>query len=393
MKYNIIPKTGTRVSELGLGCEHVGPKDAKTVDSVVSAAVEGGVNLLELFMPQPDIRDRISRAIGPRRNDLLLMGHIGSCLTPDGQYCRSRDPALCEAFVDDFLRRYHTDWMDFGMFHYVDTPEDYAGVFDTSIADYAVRLREQGKVRFVGASSHNAETALRMVETGLLDVLLFSVNPAQDLLPNIVNDDYFVSETYSDIHTSELNPARRRLYERCAELGVGIIVMKALGCGRMLTSDNGLRRPLTPFECIHYANTRPGVASVLVGCTSTEQVAEMLAYESADRAQIQFADALEGVLSPKQGQCMYCNHCLPCPAGIDIAEAMRLIDTGDAEGIRRLAAGPKDCVQCGSCEENCPFGTPVRARFAEFSGEAPAGSTSGETAAGFTRIAPLCEGR
>lgn len=364
MKYNIIPRTGTRVSELALGCEHVGPKDAKTIDAVVSAAIEGGMNLLELFMPQPDIRDRISRAIAGRRNDLLLMGHIGSCLSPDGQYLRSRDVRLCERFVDDFLLRYRTDWIDFGMFHYVDTPEDYAGVFDTRVADLADRLREQGKVRFLGASSHNAETALRMVETGLIDVLLFSVNPAQDILPNIDNDDYFVENTYKNLHADALNPQRRRLYERCSELGVGIVVMKALGCGRMLTPDNGLRRPLTAHECIHYANTRPGVASVLVGCTSVEQVQEALAYEDADKSAIGYADALEGVLEPKRGQCMYCNHCLPCPVNIDVAAAMRLIDTHDAEGLARLSPNPADCIGCGSCERNCPFSVPVSEIFA-----------------------------
>ena len=360
MRYNVIPRTGTRVSELGLGCEHVGPKDAKTVEAVVAAAIEGGVNLLELFMPQPEIRDKICAAIGPHRSELLLMGHIGSCLTDDGQYLRSRDPARCQRFVDDFLTRYRTDWMDFGMFHYVDTPEDYRGVFDTPVADYALKLREQGKVRFIGASSHNAETALRMVETGLLDVLLFSINPAQDLLPNIENDDYFVSDTYRDLHADEVNPERRRLYERCAEKGIGIIVMKALGCGRMLTPDNGLARPLTPLECIHYANTRPGVASVLVGCTTVEQVAEMLSYEDAEPGQLQFADALEGVVSPNRGQCMYCNHCLPCPAGIDIGAVTRALDTGDAKALRAFNPGPDACIGCGSCESNCPFAVKVR---------------------------------
>jgi predicted aldo/keto reductase-like oxidoreductase len=59
---------------------------------------------------------------------------------------------------------------------------------------------------------------------------------------------------------------------------------------------------------------------------------------------------------------MYCNHCLPCPQGIDVAAVTKYLDMAkisDSEIVRShygaLAAHGSDCVECGSCEGNCPF--------------------------------------
>jgi predicted aldo/keto reductase-like oxidoreductase len=67
-----------------------------------------------------------------------------------------------------------------------------------------------------------------------------------------------------------------------------------------------------------------------------------------------------------RGTCVYCNHCLPCPAEIDIAAVHKYFDlfkTGDVlakEHYRALRKNAKDCIECGSCEKNCPFQVNVR---------------------------------
>ena len=69
-----------------------------------------------------------------------------------------------------------------------------------------------------------------------------------------------------------------------------------------------------------------------------------------------------------QGKCMYCNHCLPCPAQIDIAQVNKFLDLAlihDSipDTVRQhyaaLPAHGGDCLACGSCESNCPFGVHV----------------------------------
>ena len=70
-----------------------------------------------------------------------------------------------------------------------------------------------------------------------------------------------------------------------------------------------------------------------------------------------------------QQRCVYCNHCLPCPAGIEIGDLNRLLDAaehssngGASAGYEGLEGVASDCTQCGVCEERCPFDVPVMER-------------------------------
>lgn len=61
------------------------------------------------------------------------------------------------------------------------------------------------------------------------------------------------------------------------------------------------------------------------------------------------------------GKCVYCNHCKPCPRGLDIGIINKYYDlarNGDsmaAEHYRNLEIKADACVQCGHCESRCPF--------------------------------------
>jgi len=61
------------------------------------------------------------------------------------------------------------------------------------------------------------------------------------------------------------------------------------------------------------------------------------------------------------GKCVYCNHCRPCPAGLDIGLINKYYDlalTGDgmaAEHYRKLERNASDCISCGHCDRRCPF--------------------------------------
>ncbi len=63
---------------------------------------------------------------------------------------------------------------------------------------------------------------------------------------------------------------------------------------------------------------------------------------------------------------MYCNHCLPCPVGIDIGTITRITDTAQyriADSItseyEALSSKASDCTECGVCIKRCPFGIDV----------------------------------
>jgi predicted aldo/keto reductase-like oxidoreductase len=67
-----------------------------------------------------------------------------------------------------------------------------------------------------------------------------------------------------------------------------------------------------------------------------------------------------------EGECVYCNHCLPCPEMIDIGQTIRLLEMAQQHltvelqaGYEALPAKASDCVECGVCVERCPFGVDV----------------------------------
>ena len=80
---------------------------------------------------------------------MILQGHIGAVMQ-DGQYLRSRDVKLCDAFIRDFLTRFHTDYIDLGMMHFIDTEEDFRKSFHSPYIDYCLKLKHDGVIRHLG---------------------------------------------------------------------------------------------------------------------------------------------------------------------------------------------------------------------------------------------------
>ncbi|MDO4541951.1 MAG: 4Fe-4S dicluster domain-containing protein, partial [Bacillota bacterium] len=69
-----------------------------------------------------------------------------------------------------------------------------------------------------------------------------------------------------------------------------------------------------------------------------------------------------------EGRCMYCNHCQPCPEGIDIATVTKYLDIATTAGnisttIRdhydALEKHADDCLGCQDCESRCPFNVSI----------------------------------
>lgn len=370
MNYRQILSCGFDVSEIGLGCEHLEKLDKGLVEEVVKTALDGGINILDVFMPQPQVRDYIGAAIRPVRKDVFLQGHIGATLK-DGQYHRTRVVAECDEFIQDFIVRFHTDYIDIGMIHFVDSLDDWHTIETRGILEYALHLKEKGLIRAIGLSSHEPSTALAAVQSGYIDVLMFSLNPSFDLLPEQIEvEALFERKTYEQGISAWINPVRQRLYETCAQGGVGITVMKTLSAGQLLHADvSPFGTSLTVAQCEHYALTRPGVVSALIGCVSGEQVRQALEFEALSDQERDYT----AVLAASQrytatGACMYCNHCLPCPQQIDIAAVHQYYDLAKNMSeipvtikghYLSLSAHASDCIECGECEERCPFAVSV----------------------------------
>ncbi len=192
------------------------------------------------------------------------------------------------------------------------------------------------------------------------------------MLPATENIDDYFAESYDET-LGGIAPERAELYRLCEQNGVGITVMKGYAGGRLFSADTSpFQVALTPVQCIHYCLTRPAVASVMVGFDTPEHVDAAVAYETATMEEKDYASVL--AKAPRHGyygQCTYCGHCAPCPAGIDIAMVNKLYDLALMQEqvpdslkahYRQLSANADACVGCRSCESRCPFGVKIAQR-------------------------------
>ena len=370
MNYRELGKTGLKLSEIGLGCEGFVDADDALSDAIFEIALQNGVNCLDMYTPDPAAQKKISRGIAPVRKDFILQGHLCTQWR-NGQYEETRTLQEVKDAFEAMLHNLGTDYVDVGNLHYVDSLETWQKILDNGVLNYALELKAAGRIRYLSMSSHNPIVALEAVKSGHLDALLFSINPCYDLLPG--NEDcetLWADESYEK-PLFNLDPVREELYETCQRLGVGITVMKAFGGGNLPSEEySPAGKAMTAVECLHYALTRPAVASVMCGAKSLDDLKASLAYETASDEEKDYAATFASF--PKiswKGYCMYCGHCAPCPVGIDVADvtkflnltkAQKMVPETVAQHYSVLKAHGSDCIGCGSCEKRCPFEVPIR---------------------------------
>ena len=257
MVYRTLGRTGLRVSEIGMGCEGFVDKPYEEVLALVDRMEALGVNCVDIYTPNPEVRSNLGRALRGRREKFVLQAHLCS-VWKDGQYKRTRNIGEVRESFADQLERLETDRVEIGMIHYVDSLADWDTVVNGPVMAYALELRAAGTIGCVGLSSHNPQAALAAVNTGLIDVLMFSVNPCYDLQPAGEDVEELWAPKNYEGSLVNMDPERQALYETCQRLGVGITVMKAFGGGDLLSAAlSPAGRALTPLQCLHYALTRP----------------------------------------------------------------------------------------------------------------------------------------
>jgi len=369
MIYRPIGSTRMSASIIGLGTEHLDTQPYDLVEKVIHTALDQGINMMDLFMPGDEVRSNIGRALQGHRDKVHIQGHI--CSTDvNEQYDRSRDLKTIRRYFENLLRCLNTDYIDFGMLFFIDSEKDFSDIFDGDALPYALELKKKGHIRAIGASSHNPVIARRVIETGHVDLLMFSINPAYDMA---AEDNYVLDYLEKDLpmdYEKKLDPGRAALYKLCEQRGKAITVMKTLCAGKLLSPQHTpFAKPLTVNQCIHYALSRPAVVSAMIGCSTAEQVLEATGYLKASEGERDYTGILSEYQGSMKGSCVYCNHCLPCPSEINIADVNKYLDIAvlDERNIppsvashyRVLEHHASECIACGSCEGRCPFSVPV----------------------------------
>lgn len=357
MEYRKLPHGGESISVIGMGSSVVGAQPEDKIIETVRYALDHGVNYFDMAGGHASIFPAYGKALAGRRKEAMLQVHFGANYIT-GEYGWTTDLDTIKRSVDWQLTKLKTDYIDFGFIHCLDEDSDLDSYEKSGALQYVLDMRAQGVVRHIGLSTHSPVLAQRVLDKGILDMLMFSINPMYD----------YGQGEYAGGSSEE----RYSLYRRCEKEGVGISVMKPFNAGQLLdAAKSPFHQAMTTAQCIQYALDRPGVLTVLPGPGSVAELAEILRYFDTPAGERDYAIISALVPDSSRGSCVYCKHCHPCPVGLDIGlinkyyDLSRLGDVLAKEHYLTLGKTAADCVQCGHCNSRCPFHVDQMARMRE----------------------------
>ncbi len=320
MRSTRLGRTGLHTSRIGFGVLQIAAKYSyEHAEKLLNAALDAGINIIDTARGYSDSEERIGRAISKRRDEFYIATKSGG---------RTRD-SFWEA-LEDSLRRLKTDHVDIYQFHGADKgARDYIYGGETTI-ECMREARDQGKIRFIGFSSHSLDGSLDLVRAGDFDMIQYPISYVGD------------------------EAAEKGLVAEAQRLDVGFLGMKPFGGGRL-----GHAR-----YCLGYVFRFPWVVPV-IGFETEEELRE--AVELAETGvELTKADLDEMArIKTELGErfCRGCNYCHPCPQGVPVLEVM-FFDVfrkqlGDdfvaGADYRKTIAAVAKCEECQTCVGRCPF--------------------------------------
>ena len=347
MRTRILGRTGLEVVRIGCGGIPIIGEPFDNAVAVVKAALDAGVNYFDNARAYGDSEAKMGKALAGRRDEIILATKV-----------HARDAKTALEHLATSLKDLKTDRLDIWQLHDVST----AGQWDQVMApggamEAAKRAQQQGKTRFIGLSSHNPANLKKAIECGEFDLVLLTYN---------------IASRWVEPEILPLAKARQ----------VGVAVMKPLSGGAILDvpeHDTGEHLGVTPEEGLRFVLSHDAVDVALAGFKRVEEVPQNMAAlddfkpvtaEERERL-IEFGDRMGQVF------CRRCTYCLPCQVGIDIPRTLAILDHSERfpyewpsqrRRYHELEIKPDACVECGECEDRCPFDVPIVERLKKAKG-------------------------
>jgi aryl-alcohol dehydrogenase-like predicted oxidoreductase len=161
-------KDGVKLSVIGFGGIVVCGMTQTEAGRIVAEAFDRGVNYYDVAPSYFDgeAETKLGPALEPFRKRSFL-----ACKTME------RDAPGARRELERSLGRLRTDHFDLYQFHAVSSLDDVDRIVAPGGAgEMVLKAREEGKVRFIGASLHSAAAAVALMDRFALDSVLFPVN-------------------------------------------------------------------------------------------------------------------------------------------------------------------------------------------------------------------------
>jgi len=330
MKKVRLGRTNLEVTRWGLGgitlTVAMGGKDEETINQVIHAALDYGINFIDTSRIYMDSETNIGEVMKTRRNQCILASKSRS---------RGYDEALAD--LEESLKELKTDKIEIYQLHELE-PDELPKVMGKGGALEAFKkAKDQGMIDFIGLTSHHVNIIIELMKTEEFDTVMFPFNiierePEKELIPLAKSKD------------------------------IGTIVMKPLAGGVLRNIE----------KCFKFLNSYP-IDIILNGVASLDELNENLKYvESTESLTAEELKDFEKEVAPLgRDFCRRCSYCMPCPNDIIIPVMIHLI-WQMVKGLRyqdlpdqkkkmgeNLMIWWQACEECGKCEEKCPYDLPT----------------------------------
>jgi len=356
MQFRTLGRTGLKVSAVGfggipiMGGSPVGEVSEEEAVRIIRYALDQGINFIDTARSYGQSERRIGLAIKGRspRPYIATKTYID---------WKGGDLDRFSREIDESLAALEVEAIDLYQIHFIDKGFELAFGPQGAVA----RLRkavEEGKIRHIGVTSHDPEIAIKALGTGEFETIQVPYNVAKP-------------------------EAAERLFPYCAEHGIGVICMKPIAGGALATSPEVQQHLegqdlLTAGHALRFVLSQPAVSVAIPGMDSTREVDENAAVAAGDAVEpvsASEADRIRERLAVLGER--FCHNCGYCDAVCSVEMPLSEIFTLERyyklhalhalakERFQRLGRSADECVDCGKCEEKCPYGLPVRERLKE----------------------------
>ena len=323
MQYRILGNTGLNISRMGFGGIPIQRIDAEGTKVLMHRLKEAGVNYIDTARGYTVSEEYLGYALEGIRGDFIL-----------ATKSMARDKAGMAADVETSLRNLRTDYIELYQIHNPNAAQLEQVIAPGGALEALQEARAAGKIGHIGITLHDKDLFEKVLELDWVETIMFPYN---------------IVETQA-----------QELIRRCAEKNIGFICMKPLAGGAIEDATLAMR-----FVCADEA-----VSVVIPGMADVSEVEQNIAAANDESPLTQSELAAMQKIRDELGTnfCRRCNYCQPCTAGINISGAFLFDGYYNRYGLQEWAKGrylamPKtasDCVDCGVCEERCPYNLPIR---------------------------------